>query len=166
MMTRGETFRVMAVAKALGINVPDEPESAMAWTEVLNENGVDVDEALAVVKAWTERFLSARDIITEVARMKRRMPAQMEADLRSAKARGIATADARELTPQQQQLLAAARERDRMAALPHEEAMLERTVSRSEQAVQRRPAHESAPLIPERPDWLPDDLNDQRSYKD
>ena len=112
-----ETTTLLALVASFDNRKVDEARSA-AWHSVLRD--VDFEDAKQVVLrhfAAPNDYLTVSHVIEGVLRMHRRLPKQIEADVRAARARGIVDTDWSETVPLDSAAaarLAAARAGDRV----------------------------------------------------
>jgi hypothetical protein len=89
MISISETATLLAFAKAIGYPVSADEGTVQAWTWMLNQEGIRIEDARDAIKDHTGEFLSVKDVIASVQRKHRRLPSQIEADVRVAKKLGL-----------------------------------------------------------------------------
>lgn len=130
-MNTQEAAKLLAVAAGFDNRRPDDLATA-AWLELLGDFPYEHCRA-AIVAHYRDpvtrhQYLTAAHVLDRVEVLGRTTAAEVEVDVRSAKARGIVSADwprRKPLDPEAAYRLQAARERDRQEAIRHTHGEIE-----------------------------------------
>ncbi len=130
-MNTQEAAKLLAVAAGFDNRRPDDLATA-AWLELLGDFPYEHCRAAIVAHyrdpATRHQYLTAAHVLDRVEVLGRTTAAEVEVDVRSAKARGIVPADwprRKPLDPEAAYRLQTARERDRQEAIRHTHGAIE-----------------------------------------
>ncbi|KSU52872.1 hypothetical protein [Microbacterium enclense] len=130
-MNTQEAAKLLAVAAGFDNRRPDDLATA-AWRELLGDFTYEQCRAAIVAHyrdpATRHQYLTAAHVLDRVEANARTKTADVETDVRSAKARGIVPADwprRQPLDPEAAYRLQAARERDRQESIRHTTGAIE-----------------------------------------